>query len=134
MDGQGHLAGPEQNLGGIGAVYNLTMDPYEKYDMTFVSSFAGVPPISEVSLRPCAVTIKRLARGDAIRRAISGLRHHFGRKIAASSSRDAKQRTKTKKIPIYGKKTAPPFLPKRGSDFGRPSPVDGFSYELKSLA
>jgi arylsulfatase len=27
--------GPEQTLGGIGAVYNLTMDPYEKYDMTF---------------------------------------------------------------------------------------------------
>jgi arylsulfatase A-like enzyme len=27
--------GPEQNLGGIGATYNLTMDPYEKYDMTF---------------------------------------------------------------------------------------------------
>lgn len=27
--------GPEQNLGAIGALYNLTMDPYEKYDMTF---------------------------------------------------------------------------------------------------
>ena len=27
--------GPEQPLGGIGALYNLTMDPYEKYDMTF---------------------------------------------------------------------------------------------------
>ena len=27
--------GPEQVLGGIGALYNLTMDPYEKYDMTF---------------------------------------------------------------------------------------------------
>jgi arylsulfatase A-like enzyme len=27
--------GPEQMLGGIGAVYNLTMDPYEKYDMAF---------------------------------------------------------------------------------------------------
>ena len=23
------------NSGGIGAVYNLTMDPYEKYDMIF---------------------------------------------------------------------------------------------------
>ena len=23
------------NTGGIGAAYNLTMDPYEKYDMTF---------------------------------------------------------------------------------------------------
>jgi hypothetical protein len=27
--------GPEQVLGGIGSLYNLTMDPYEKYDMTF---------------------------------------------------------------------------------------------------
>jgi arylsulfatase A-like enzyme len=27
--------GPEQNLGSIGALYNLTMDPYEKYDMIF---------------------------------------------------------------------------------------------------
>jgi arylsulfatase A-like enzyme len=27
--------GPEQPLGGIGALYNLTMDPFEKYDMTF---------------------------------------------------------------------------------------------------
>ena len=27
--------GPEQNLGAIGALYNLTMDPYEKYDMMF---------------------------------------------------------------------------------------------------
>jgi len=27
--------GPTLNLGGIGALYNLTMDPYEKYDMVF---------------------------------------------------------------------------------------------------
>ena len=27
--------GPEQNLPAIGSLYNLTMDPYEKYDMTF---------------------------------------------------------------------------------------------------
>jgi hypothetical protein len=27
--------GPTQNLGSIGALYNLTMDPYEKYDMIF---------------------------------------------------------------------------------------------------
>lgn len=27
--------GSEQNLGAIGAAYNLTMDPFEKYDMTF---------------------------------------------------------------------------------------------------
>jgi len=27
--------GVESNLGAIGALYNLTMDPYEKYDMIF---------------------------------------------------------------------------------------------------
>jgi arylsulfatase len=27
--------GPQQNLGAIGSFYNLTMDPFEKYDMTF---------------------------------------------------------------------------------------------------
>ena len=27
--------GPQQNLGAIGSNYNLTMDPFEKYDMTF---------------------------------------------------------------------------------------------------
>jgi arylsulfatase len=27
--------GPTQNTGAIGALYNLTMDPFEKYDMTF---------------------------------------------------------------------------------------------------
>ena len=27
--------GPKMDLGGIGSVYNLTMDPFEKYDMTF---------------------------------------------------------------------------------------------------
>jgi arylsulfatase A-like enzyme len=27
--------GPKQDLGAIGSTYNLTMDPYEKYDMTF---------------------------------------------------------------------------------------------------
>jgi hypothetical protein len=27
--------GPEQNLGGVGSIYNLTMDPFEKYDMAF---------------------------------------------------------------------------------------------------
>jgi arylsulfatase len=40
--------GSEQNLGAIGALYNLTMDPFEKYDMTFngaVSSrLAGPSP------------------------------------------------------------------------------------------
>jgi arylsulfatase len=32
--------GPQLNLGGIGAVYNLTLDPYEKYDMTFNGAVA----------------------------------------------------------------------------------------------
>jgi len=27
--------GATADLGAIGAIYNLTMDPYEKYDMTF---------------------------------------------------------------------------------------------------
>jgi hypothetical protein len=27
--------GPKQDLGAIGSIYCLTMDPYEKYDMTF---------------------------------------------------------------------------------------------------
>jgi arylsulfatase len=27
--------GSDQNLGAIGALYNLTMDSFEKYDMTF---------------------------------------------------------------------------------------------------
>src|SRR5271156_4705734 len=27
--------GPTENLGAIGSIYNLTMDPFEKYDMTF---------------------------------------------------------------------------------------------------
>ena len=29
------MARPGENLGAIGALYNLTMDPYEKYDMIF---------------------------------------------------------------------------------------------------
>lgn len=33
--------GPEQNLGAIGAVYNLTMDPFEKYDMVFNGAVAA---------------------------------------------------------------------------------------------
>ena len=28
------------NLGAIGSTYNLTMDPYEKYDMMFNGAFA----------------------------------------------------------------------------------------------
>jgi arylsulfatase len=38
--------GPEQNLGGIGSVYNLTMDPYEKYDMTFNGAMSYRMPSS----------------------------------------------------------------------------------------
>jgi len=36
--------GPEQNLGCCGATYNLTMDPYEKYDMTFNGAVASRMP------------------------------------------------------------------------------------------
>jgi hypothetical protein len=32
--------GPTLNSGGIGALYNLTMDPYEKYDMIFNGAVA----------------------------------------------------------------------------------------------
>ncbi len=32
--------GPTLNLGAIGSTYNLTMDPYEKYDMTFNGAVA----------------------------------------------------------------------------------------------
>jgi arylsulfatase len=36
--------GPTMNLGGIPAIYNLTMDPYEKYDMTFNGAMAAHQP------------------------------------------------------------------------------------------
>jgi len=36
--------GSEQNLGAIGATYNLTMDPFEKYDMTFNGAVASRLP------------------------------------------------------------------------------------------
>jgi hypothetical protein len=36
--------GPEQNLGAIGSVYNLTMDPFEKYDMTFNGAVSNRMP------------------------------------------------------------------------------------------
>ena len=36
--------GAEQNLGAIGAAYNLTMDPFEKYDMTFNGTVASRLP------------------------------------------------------------------------------------------
>ena len=38
--------GPELNLGAIGSTYNLTMDPYEKYDMTFNGAVAMRNPTS----------------------------------------------------------------------------------------
>ena len=41
---EGHLAGPELNLGAIGSTYNLTMDPFEKYDMTFNGAVATRNP------------------------------------------------------------------------------------------
>jgi arylsulfatase len=40
--------GPEQKLGSIGAVYNLTMDPYEKYDMIF----NGAAPMRTLTTSP----------------------------------------------------------------------------------
>lgn len=40
--------GTEANLGAIGAAYNLTMDPYEKYDMTF----NGAAPYRVLSSSP----------------------------------------------------------------------------------
>jgi arylsulfatase len=36
--------GPTQNLGAIGSTYNLTMDPFEKYDMTFNGAVATRTP------------------------------------------------------------------------------------------
>jgi len=38
--------GPQQNLGSIGSLYNLTMDPYEKYDMVFNGAMASRFPKS----------------------------------------------------------------------------------------
>ena len=40
--------GAEANLGAIGAIYNLTMDPFEKYDMTF----NGAAPARVLSSSP----------------------------------------------------------------------------------
>lgn len=40
--------GATQNLGAIGACYNLTMDPYEKYDMTF----NGAAPMRNTTTSP----------------------------------------------------------------------------------
>ncbi|UGX89947.1 arylsulfatase [Bradyrhizobium barranii subsp. barranii] len=37
--------GPEQNLGAIGSVYNLTMDPFEKYDMVFNGAMSARMPL-----------------------------------------------------------------------------------------
>ena len=44
--------GPEPNLGAIGFTYNLTMDPFEKYDMTFSGAVATLkrPPIAKANL------------------------------------------------------------------------------------
>jgi hypothetical protein len=36
--------GSGENLGAIGAAYNLTMDPFEKYDMTFNGAVAARLP------------------------------------------------------------------------------------------
>ena len=44
--GQGHLAWPQQDLGSIGSLYYLTMDPFEKYDMVFNGAMASRMPKS----------------------------------------------------------------------------------------
>jgi arylsulfatase len=38
--------GPQQNLGAIGSVYCLTLDPFEKYDMTFNGAVSSRLPKS----------------------------------------------------------------------------------------
>jgi arylsulfatase A-like enzyme len=38
--------GPQQNLGSIGAIYNLTMDPFEKVDMVFPGGMSARMPKS----------------------------------------------------------------------------------------
>lgn len=38
--------GPQQNLGSIGSLYNLTMDPFEKYDMIFNGAMSSRLPKS----------------------------------------------------------------------------------------
>jgi len=38
--------GPTQNLGAIGSLYNLTMDPFEKYDMVFNGAMSARMPKS----------------------------------------------------------------------------------------
>jgi len=37
---------PQQNLGAIGSLYNLTMDPFEKYDMIFNGAMSARMPKS----------------------------------------------------------------------------------------
>jgi arylsulfatase A-like enzyme len=37
--------GPELNLGSIGSIYNLTMDPFEKYDMVFNGAMSARMPM-----------------------------------------------------------------------------------------
>jgi arylsulfatase len=44
--------GPEQNLGCCGSVYNLTMDPYEKYDMLFNGAVATRTPTTSPGRYP----------------------------------------------------------------------------------
>jgi arylsulfatase A-like enzyme len=49
--------GVEANLGAIGALYNLTMDPYEKYDMIF----NGAAPLRVLCHRPANIRGKTMA-------------------------------------------------------------------------
>src|SRR5262249_40776268 len=45
-NGKDTWLGPTQNLGSIGSLYCLTMDPYEQYDMVFNGAVASRPPTS----------------------------------------------------------------------------------------
>ena len=65
--------GSEANLGAIGAAYNLTMDPYEKYDMTFngaaparvlTTSPGGMRDRTTAGWRRCSI----LSRSSSTRR------------------------------------------------------------------
>ena len=94
--------GMEQNLGAIGAVYNLTMDPFEKYDMTFNGAVtARLPPgvAGQVCgtgqrLGPCA----DLSGRDGVQQVDRGLSEHQAiprrslERLEAQSSRSEQPR------------------------------------------
>ena len=57
LHGEGLLARADANLGSIGATYNLTMDPYEKYDMIF----NGAAPTRLLRRRPGNIRARTMA-------------------------------------------------------------------------